>query len=67
VRYELQPVVRQYAAEALAQAGETATYQARHAAAMAQFLATQRTELEAAKQQEALRAIHAEIENVRAA
>jgi hypothetical protein len=34
---------------------------------MAQFLATQRTELEAAKQQEALRAIHAEIENVRAA
>ncbi|MFZ4656055.1 MAG: tetratricopeptide repeat protein [Caldilineaceae bacterium] len=67
VRYELQPVVRQYAAEALAQAGETATYQARHAAAMAQFLATQRTELEAAKQQEALRAIHAEIENVRVA
>ncbi|MFZ4656064.1 MAG: tetratricopeptide repeat protein [Caldilineaceae bacterium] len=66
-RYELQPVLRQYAAEALAQAGETAAYQARYAAAMTQFLAAQRADLQAAKQQEALCAITAEIENVRAA
>ncbi|MCE7986630.1 MAG: hypothetical protein DYG89_36110 [Caldilinea sp. CFX5] len=67
VRYELQPVVRQYAAEALQQADETAAYQERHAAYMAQFLAAQRADLQAAKQQEALRAIDAEIENVRSA
>ena len=65
--YELQPVVRQYAAEQLSQAGETTTYQERHAAYMAHFLAAQRADLQTAKQQEALRAIHAEIENVRAA
>ena len=66
-RYELQPVVRQYAAEALHQAGETAAYQERHAAYMAQFLAAQRADLQAAKQREALQAVHAEIENVRTA
>ncbi|MEZ4869251.1 MAG: tetratricopeptide repeat protein [Caldilineaceae bacterium] len=66
-RYELQPVVRQYAAEALNEAGETAAYQERHAAYMAQFLAAQRADLQAAKQREALHVIHAELENVRAA
>lgn len=66
-RYELQSVVRQYAAEALRQAGETQVYQERYAVYMAQFLAARRTDLQAAKQREALRAIHDEIENVRAA
>ncbi|MFN8491624.1 MAG: tetratricopeptide repeat protein [Caldilineaceae bacterium] len=66
-RYELQPVVQQYAAEQLAQAGETAAYQERHALYMAQFLAAQRAALQSAQQQEALRTLHAEIENVRAA
>ena len=66
-RYELQPVVQQYVDDQLSQAGETAEYQARHAAYMVRFLATQRPDLQSAKQQEAMRLIHAEIENVRAA
>lgn len=66
-RYELQAVVRQYAAEQLSQAGETAEYQERHAAYLARFLAAQRAHLQSAQQQDALRTIHAEIENVRAA
>lgn len=67
VRYELQPVVRQYAAEQLSQAGETTAYQERHAAYIAQFLADQRSALQSAKQQEALHTIDIELENVRAA
>ncbi|MFZ4656070.1 MAG: AfsR/SARP family transcriptional regulator [Caldilineaceae bacterium] len=66
-RYELQPVVQQYADEQLRQAGETVAYQARHAAYLAHFLAEQRADLASVQQQVALRRIHTEIENVRAA
>lgn len=66
-RYELQVVIRQYAAEQLAEAGEIETCQQRHAAYMAEFLAARLPDLQSVRQQAALRFIHAEIENVRAA
>lgn len=66
-RYELHLVIRQYAAEQLAEAGETETCRQRHAAYMAAFLAARRPDLQSIRQQAALRLIHAEIENVRAA
>jgi len=65
--YRLHPVIHQYAAEQLAQAQEVSSYQARHAMYMAGLLAEQRSDLQSARQQAALRLIHSEIENVRAA
>lgn len=66
-RYELQVVIRQYAAEQLAEAGETQACQRRHAAYLAEFLAARLPDLQSARQQAALHMIHAEIENVRTA
>lgn len=66
-RYELQVVIRQYAAEQLAEAGEIEMCQQRHAAYMAEFLAARLSDLQSVRQQAALRFIHVEIENIRAA
>lgn len=66
-RYELQAVIHQYAAEQLAEAGEIALCQQRHAAFVAEFLAARLPDLQSVRQQTALRLIHAEIENIRAA
>lgn len=66
-RYELQVVIRQYAAEQLAEAGEIEMCQQRHAAYMAEFLAARLPDLQSVRQRAALRFIHIEIENVRAA
>lgn len=67
LNYRLHTVIHQYAAEQLAQAQETDEYQSRHATYMIELLAGQRSGLEAAGQLDALRLIHSEIENVRAA
>lgn len=67
IRYELVELVRQYAAEQLVAAGENELLYARHAAWVAEFLASRQADLESTRQQEALRAIYAEIENIRAA
>lgn len=66
-RYRLHTVIHQYAAEQLAQAQEADEYQTRHAAYMIEFLASLRNDLKASRQQAALRLIHSDIENLRAA
>jgi len=66
-RYELPEVISQYAVEFLVQMGEYDTIAARHAAYYTDFLSAHYPYLLGAKQPEALRAISAEIENIRAA
>lgn len=65
--YRLHTVIRQYAAEQLAQAHEAGEYQQRHALALLELLAAQQADLQSARQQTALARIHNEIENLRAA
>lgn len=66
-RYEVLEPVRQYAAEQLEQAGESAAASERHAAFYAAQLARHAASLRGAGQQRALKAIEREIEHVRAA
>jgi predicted ATPase/DNA-binding SARP family transcriptional activator len=67
IRYELPETIRQYAAEQLVEAGEQELVAARHAAYYTDWLAAQRPNLAGINQQDALRAIGAEIENIRVA
>jgi predicted ATPase/transcriptional regulator with XRE-family HTH domain len=67
VRYELLQPVRQFAAEHLEQAGETALATARHAHYFLGFLESHLADLRGPRQREALDAIEAEIAQVRAA
>jgi predicted ATPase/DNA-binding SARP family transcriptional activator/Flp pilus assembly protein TadD len=65
-RYDLHEVVRQYAAETLAEMPErSASAQARHAHYYADFIADQNSSLKGAGQALALEVIHREIENTR--
>ena len=66
-RYELPETIRQYAAEQLAQAGEHDLIATRHATYYADWLANHRPYLDGVHQQDMLRAIGAEIENIRIA
>lgn len=66
-RYEIPEVLRQYAAEQLDRAGETAELAARHAAYYLTWLATRLADLRGAQQQTALAAISADMDHIRAA
>jgi predicted ATPase/DNA-binding CsgD family transcriptional regulator len=66
-RYEVIELLRQYAAEQLDRAGETAPTTARHARYYEEWIAARAGELRGPSQQAALAAIGAEIEQVRAA
>lgn len=66
-RYELQDVLRQFATEHLAEAGEADELAARHAAYFRAWLAAQEPALRGAGQQAAVALIGQELENVRSA
>ena len=66
-RYDLHEVVRQYATERLGQSGQLAEVQDRHAATYARLLQVQGRLLDTPQQREAIEAIAADIDNVRAA
>jgi tetratricopeptide (TPR) repeat protein len=66
-RYELQDVIRQFATEHLAEAGEAEELAARHATYFRAWLASQEPVLRGAGQQAAAAAIAVELENVRGA
>ncbi len=67
VRYELPEVIRQFAAEQLAAAGEKARTAARHADYYITLLASQRPQLVGGGQTEGLHTIGRDIENIRTA
>jgi predicted ATPase/DNA-binding CsgD family transcriptional regulator len=67
VRYQVLEVLRQYAAEQLEQAGETAQTAARHADYYITYLADRTAELRGAGQLAALAALDQEIEQIRVA
>jgi predicted ATPase/DNA-binding CsgD family transcriptional regulator len=66
-RYEVPEVLRQYAAEQLEEAGETAATAARHAGYYLAFVAGRTADLRGAAQLAALAALDQEIEQIRAA
>jgi predicted ATPase/DNA-binding XRE family transcriptional regulator/Tfp pilus assembly protein PilF len=67
-RYDLHELVRQYAAARLAEhTGEQAAVAARHATYYAEWVAHQESILKSARQKQAVQAMIAEIDNIRAA
>jgi predicted ATPase/DNA-binding CsgD family transcriptional regulator len=66
-RYEMLELLRQYAVEQLESSGELESAAARHAAYYCELVATHAADLRGAGQQEALAALGAEIDQIRAA
>lgn len=68
VRFEMHPLLQQFTAEKIAEDPEVhEAARGRHCAYYAEFLGSRKAHLEGTSQREALEAIEAEIENVRAA